>query len=64
MFSSLAGLVSALFDLAGKLLLLVVYSLLTTLEPSCHGRDVLTERERETDLQRQYGTHELVKWWV
>ncbi len=46
MFSGLASLVSTLFDLASKLLLLVVYPLLTALEPSCHGRDVLTGRER------------------
>ena len=46
MFSGLAGLVSPLFDLASKLLLPVVYPLLTALKPSCHSREVLTERER------------------
>ena len=48
MFSSLASLVSALFDFASKLLLLVVYLLLTALEPSWHDREVLTERERDS----------------
>lgn len=52
MFSSLASLVSALFDFASKLLLLVVYLLLTALEPSWHDREVLL-RGRETHLQRQ-----------
>lgn len=47
MFGGLASLVSALFDFASKLLLLVVYLLLTTLEPSWHGREVLTVRERD-----------------
>ncbi len=46
MFGGLASLVGSLFDLASKLLLLVVYLLLTALEPSYHSRQVLTERER------------------
>ncbi len=46
MFSGLASLVSSFFNLASKLLLLVIYPLLTALEPSCHSRDVVTERER------------------
>ncbi len=70
MFSSLASLVSPLFDLACKLLLLVVYFLLTALEPSCHDRHVVTEREgeRESHFQKQYvisingGTVSLIRW--
>ena len=48
MFCGLTGLMSALFDLTSKLLLLVVYPLLTALESVWHGRDVLTQRERDT----------------